>query len=109
MCVAVFGRVSSKKSFHKGSFDDDDCTGALGSDCVNDLLSAAMEDNIPCNMELPTSCTNVDASNGVFDAGMYIRQSSLSCSSIFPQTYLLTLYLHRFSSYRDAKIRKFQV
>ncbi|KAG9697696.1 hypothetical protein KCU95_g3494, partial [Aureobasidium melanogenum] len=87
LCVSLpLGLLSASSNNGYNEKDDGDCTGALGKDCVNDLMQTSYELNSACMGNLPQSCTSKLDTGGIGSTSLLNWDSSQNSSSPDMQT-----------------------
>ncbi|KAH0111867.1 hypothetical protein KCU60_g5548, partial [Aureobasidium melanogenum] len=87
LCASLpLGLLSTSVNNGYDEKDDGDCTGALGKDCVNDLMQTSYELNSPCGYSLPQSCTSRLDTGGIGSTSLLNQGSSQNLSSLDVQT-----------------------
>lgn len=84
LCASLpLGLLSASTNNGYNEKDDGGCTGALGKDCVNDLMQASYDLNVGCMSNLPQSCSSKLDSGGI----------GSTCESLLPISFCCTIDL----------------
>ncbi|KAI5260819.1 hypothetical protein E4T47_09557 [Aureobasidium subglaciale] len=82
LCVSLpLGLLSASVNNDYKEENNGDCSGALGKDCVNDLMSMSYELNSACTGSLPQSCMSKLDTGGIGSAPILSQVSSQNSSS----------------------------
>ncbi|KAH0366557.1 hypothetical protein KCU65_g5245, partial [Aureobasidium melanogenum] len=82
LCASLpLGLLSASVNNGYNEKDDGDCTGALGKDCVHDLMQTSYDLNVPCMGSLPQSCASKLDNGGIGSASLLDWSPSQNSSS----------------------------